>query len=228
MQLPPYLELYYQLFKQNFISTTESSSRYLFLCWLYSAGTNSIEIEKGLTDIGVLNFLSEPYDSMDLGSDTFLTQFDYYYFSQNSDSFLSWDYSLGSIKERQKYLSWCYSWGKDIPFFKMTRERMLTPSQNCFLDFFEITKFFELTIYGFDLLDYEIDAPKPLALGVARVLFGYSRFRYPLTQSQLLELSTPNNLEYLYSLYCRFYGGNLTNIDFKVLDISPELLELKI
>lgn len=225
----PYLELYYQLFKKNFTSTSDIESRYSLLCWIFSQEVECKELSRVLESFEILSILDEVHDQYEIisGSKFFLTKFHYYYYVRNKSILNDWGFNLGTNTEKQKYLIWCYTWGLDTLYFKLTLERMLEPSKCFTLKNFEISKIFESIISGYELLEEKItDQSERLALGVAKLLFNYSRFKYPLSNKQLLQLASLDNFNYFFDLHEIYYKGQLSSLDFSEIDMSPAIQDI--
>ena len=194
LELPPYLELYYQLFRDSFLAENEEGRRYVYLCWLLSEQQEGFELIRAKQDNYILDLLGQPHDDVELfGGDVVLSNFHYYFFQRNKASFKAWGISLDSVQGKQAFLIWCYTWGIEkcnYFYLKNTRQKYLETSNIFNLGFFDITKIFEMMIQH-ELSNYLIDHlihAEELKLQISRILFQYGQYRYPLTENQIVQL----------------------------------------
>jgi len=193
-KLPPYLELYYQVFSEQFDGADDEEKRYHYLCWLVSTQMDSSELELAKGDKYISELLDKKNDASKLfGEEVYLSNYQYHYFQSHSKMFNEWGFSLSTAKEQESYLAWCYSRGlclENNHYLKSTAQRFLTNSDKYHLEGFDVTKSMML------LMDLDSDFIPPsddlmnrlLKRRIGVILFDYGQYCYPLTDVQVNQL----------------------------------------
>lgn len=234
--LPPYVELYYQIFNNIFISSDEESKRYIYLCWLITSinDTNFFDLEVVQNDQYILNLLNNI--QLEISASNFkiaVSKFHYYYYLKNYKSFLSWHFNLDSELDYIKLIIWYYTYGinmSKIYFLNSSLSIYLKISKNINLNFFDITFIFELLlIYKLNYNYISDDVNQSLLyLYVSNIIFNYSSHQYPLSTIQINQLFDfkENGLlviEFFWLNYQSQLDNSNYDISFQEMDIHPDI-----
>ena len=242
LELPAYLELYYRLFQSSFDGLDDEDKRFSFLCWLFSHRIDSYELELARTDKYILELLVRKSKfSKILEESLYLSNFHYYYYSNNKAMFEAWGISIDTSEGQLNYLSWCYSRGllqEDIFYFQTTKKKFLKDSGKYHLENFDISKALMLIIdtdkshnsFGDDLMNIS------LKRRLSFIIFNYSQYCYALSDnqvSQLIDTKRPTSVlkefwDYFFEFYAQYDGKTPSNdIDVKLLSETSNKSNLR-
>jgi hypothetical protein len=230
--LPPYLELYYQLFPDAFPAKTDIESRYIYLCWLLNEQQDSCELDLAKNDHYILSLLDIPHDNIELFSGgIMLSKFHYYFFQKMKSTFIEWGFSIDTLKGCQEFLIWCYTWGiekENYAYLTSTKNKFLENSTTNHLDFFDVTKIMEMIMATDESPEStdKITDPMRLKIKISKIIFNYSQYRYPLTENQISQMLQVYKGDLVFAEFwnvLKLFPTHCKHISVEDMDIHPEL-----
>lgn len=231
--LPEYLELYYQLFKENFIGKDDIEKRFAFISWLFSAKTDQFELGHAYDDDYINEILDNSYFPYEIFPGISLTKFHFYYYKTHENEFLNWGIDIKSEEGKKKLILWFLKLNitdNYFPYLRNSYKKYMEISKKYSSKFFDITKIFEVFIDGYDLIEGVSNSDRSLMIAISTIIFNYSMYQYKLTDNQLIQLRNIYNDELLFELLLRIYIVHskkyITSNSTSSIDVHPELTYL--
>lgn len=227
--LPPYVEIYYHVFKDTFKGETEEDRRYTYLSWLMSTESGQYELKYAHNDEYLLKLLDRQHFNKEVVPGIFLTKFHYYYYKQHEKTFREWGIDIEQPLGKMNLIYWYCTLDLDknpFPYLSAVRARYLRPSKNLSKTRMEMTILLELYIEREKLVnprDFS-NLDRELAL----LLFSFSSNRYELNFTQIKQLFNFKDGQLGLSFYLDLYDScsktSMYNKKLSELDVNPSLV----
>ena len=230
IQLPPYLELYFTLFQNQFSGDDNNEKKLAFLTWLVTHNHDVKVISAGKGDPYIFEILDAPHKSNIFVNGLHISNFEHTFLRINKNSFSSWGYSDTS-EDLERKIAWLYTWGYSSmggAYYEHAIKRYLDDSDGTFSNGFISSKILLLLIHchsNYDFSGYE--SPNKINIyDISNIIFNYKALMYPLTKIQISQLV--NSSELFLSLFSAFSKTNdckLNGLNFEEIDCHPLLKE---
>lgn len=224
--LPLYVELYFNLFRQEFEGATETEKRMSCLIYLLSDAKGEMNVFDSISaDRYILSILDAPFETPhSTVNGLYLSNFHWHYYRTHASSLSAQGVSIDRDNPR-RFLAWFYTWGafaiKGL-YVQTTLKRILVASTKYHLPNFELTVLFELLID--DYFDNNPTSALNLIEVVSFLILNYDGKRYSLTERQISQLVTNGQpTDFLKKLLT--FNLTATNSPWHLWDIHPKVSE---
>lgn len=226
LSLPPYLDLFFQLFPNEFTGDDVNEKKLSFLVWVLTTTHDEKIISRGGVDPKVFEIMDATHKSCTGKSTTSLSNFEHTFIRTNQKAFRDWgyhddDYGL------EKQLSWIYTYGYENiggAYLEHAIVKYLENSGVKLKNGFELSKIMQLLIKCNDVTRHisGMEPDEVLLVNTAYMLFNYNSNKCPISEWQVNCLSNSSCIMYdLINVYERYYSGQF------VLDkVNPAVIHL--